>query len=151
MTNEIIAKANIELQIRALDWRHSIQLAGDLLTKNGYTTNDYTVEMILVVEDLGPYIVVAPGIALAHSRPATSVIKTGLSLITLAEPVPFGSEENDPVDIVFGLCATDNASHILIISRLVEYLDDEVNLEFLRCCTDVYDVWRAINRIDQGV
>lgn len=151
MTNEIIAKANIELKVRAQDWRHAMQLAGDLLTKNGYTTEEYTHEMIHAVETLGPYIVVAPGIALAHSRPAPSVIKTGLSLTTLVEPVNFGSEENDPVEIVFGLCATDSNNHIQIISRLVEFLDNEENIKFLKRCTDSSDVWLAINRVEEGV
>ena len=151
MTNEIIAKANIELNVMAQDWRHAIQLAGNLLSQNGYTSEDYTREMIHAVETLGPYIVVAPGIALAHSRPAPSVIKTGLSLTTLVEPVNFGSEENDPVEIVFGLCATDNNNHIQIISRLVEYLDNEENLVFLKHSTDVNNVWRAINRVEEGV
>ncbi|MGR7464320.1 PTS sugar transporter subunit IIA [Klebsiella aerogenes] len=151
MTNEIIAKANIALNVRVQDWRHAMQLAGNLLNHNGYTTEAYTREMINAVETLGPYIVVAPGIALAHSRPAPSVIKTGLSLTTLVEPINFGSEENDPVEIVFGLCATDSNNHIQIISRLVEYLDNEENLEFLKHSTDVNDVWRAINRIEEGV
>lgn len=151
MTNEIIAKANIDLKVRAHDWRHAMQLAGDLLSQNGYTTEAYTQEMIQAVETLGPYIVVAPGIALAHSRPAPSVIKTGLSLTTLVEPISFGSEENDPVEIVFGLCATDSNSHIQIISRLVEFLDDEENLEYLKYSTDVNDVWKAVNRVEEGV
>lgn len=151
MTKEIIAKTNIELKVRAQDWRHAMQLAGNLLSQNGYTTEVYTREMIQAVETLGPYIVVAPGIALAHSRPAPSVILTGLSLTTLVEPIHFGSEENDPVEIVFGLCATDSNNHIQIISRLVEFLDDEENLEFLKRSTDVDDVWRAINRVEEGV
>lgn len=151
MTNEIIAKTNIELKVRARDWRHAMQIAGNLLSQNGYTTRDYTQEMIHAVETLGPYIVVAPGIALAHSRPAPSVIKTGLSLTTLVEPVSFGSEENDPVEIVFGLCATDSNNHIRIISRLVEFLDNEKNLDFLKRCTDSNEVWHAINRIEEGV
>lgn len=151
MTNDIISEANIELKVRANDWRHAIQLAGDLLTRGGHTTDEYTQEMIHAVETLGPYIVVAPGIALAHSRPAPSVIKTGLSLTTLVEPINFGSEENDPVEIVFGLCATDSNNHIQIISRLVEFLDSEENIEFIKRCTDRRDVYLAINRVEEGV
>ncbi|HFK7187516.1 PTS sugar transporter subunit IIA [Serratia odorifera] len=151
MTNDIISKANIELKARAQNWRHAIQLVGGLLTENGYTTEDYTNEMIHAVETLGPYIVVAPGIALAHSRPAPSVIKTGLSLVTLVGPINFGSEENDPVELVFGLCATDSNSHIQIISRLVQFLDNDENIEFLKRCTDSGDVWLAINRLEEGI
>ena len=151
MTNDIVSEANIELKVRAQDWRHAIRIAGELLCKNHYATAAYTEEMIEAVETLGPYIVVAPGLALAHSRPAPSVTKTGLSLTTLAEPIPFGSEENDPVEIVFALCATDSNSHIEIISRLVAFLDDEENIEFLKHCTDRREVYLAINRVEEGV
>lgn len=145
---EIIPVKNIQLKITANDWQQAIRAAGELLISGQYTTEDYTQEMIEAVETLGPYIVVAPGLALAHSRPAPSVLKTGLSLVTLAEPVCFGSEENDPVDIVFALCATDNHSHIQIISQLVQFLDDEQNIALLKNATDVHTLYLAINHVE---
>lgn len=150
MINEIIPGKNIQLKITVADWRQAITAAGQLLVAGDYTTEAYTQEMIHAVETLGPYIVVAPGLALAHSRPAPSVLKTGLSLVTLAEPVNFGSEENDPVDIVFGLCATDNQNHIQIISQLVQFLDDQSNIELLKNCTDINTLYLAINNNEQG-
>ncbi|MBU9843653.1 PTS sugar transporter subunit IIA [Rahnella ecdela] len=151
MINEIISRENINLQINAKDWRAAITAAGNLLVTGGYTTPSYTEEMIAAVETLGPYIVVAPGIALAHSRPAASVLKTGISLATLATPINFGSEENDPVSIVFGLCATDNNSHINIISQLVNFLDGDNSALFLQKSQNIEDVYLAINNVNQGV
>lgn len=151
MINEIISRENINLQINAKDWRAAMTAAGNLLVTGGYTTPSYTEEMIAAVETLGPYIVVAPGIALAHSRPAPSVLKTGISLATLASPINFGSEENDPVSIVFGLCATDNNSHINIISQLVNFLDGDDSALFLQKSQSIEDVYLAINNVNQGV
>lgn len=151
MINEIISRENINLQINAKDWRAAMTAAGNLLVTGGYTTPSYTEEMIAAVETLGPYIVVAPGIALAHSRPAPSVLKTGISLTTLASPINFGSEENDPVSIVFGLCATDNNSHINIISQLVNFLDGDNSTLFLQESQSIEDVYQAINNVNQGV
>jgi PTS system ascorbate-specific IIA component len=54
----------------AADWRAAVRLAGDALVASGATTPAYTDEMVATVEQLGPYIVIAPGIALAHSRPS---------------------------------------------------------------------------------
>lgn len=150
MVNEIIPGQNIQLKTAAADWRQAICAAGDLLVAGGYTTPDYTREMIEAVETLGPYIVVAPGLALAHSRPAASVLKTGLSLVTLATPVNFGSEENDPVHIIFGLCATDNHSHIQMLSQLVEFLDEPQSIALLASATDVNTLYLAINHVKQG-
>jgi len=148
MMSEIIPSQNIQLKTAVTDWRQAIRAVGNLLVSGGYTTSDYTEEMIHAVETLGPYIVVAPGLALAHSRPAESVLKTGLSLVTLVRPVNFGSEENDPVDIVFGLCATDNQSHIQIISQLVQFLDDSQNIALLKNTTDINTLYLAINHVE---
>lgn len=148
--SEIISKKNIRLKVRVNDWRQAMTAAGRLLESEGYTMADYTREMIEAVETYGPYIVVAPGIALAHSRPAPSVLKTGLSLVTLVDPVSFGSEENDPVFIVLGLCAISNNDHLEMISRLVEFLDNEDNIELLKSSSRIDDVYFAMNNIEQG-
>ena len=67
---------------------------------------------------------IAPGIALAHGRPSEAVIEIGLSLVTLAEPMVFGNQANDPVRLVIGLCATDHGSHIDIMAELASFLGD---------------------------
>ena len=74
---------------------------------------------------VGPYIVIAPGIALAHSRPSPAVLRAGISLVTLLEPVAFGHRENDPVRLVIGLAAVDEEGHITALSTLAEFLSDE--------------------------
>jgi len=148
--DEIIARENICLRVAASDWRQAITAAGELLVASQYSFPSYIMEMISAVESLGPYIVVAPGIAFAHSRPGPAVIKTGISMVTLMQPVCFGHEENDPVQVVFALCATDKNSHIHLLVRLVNYLDDEESLSFLKQCADAEQVYRAINHAKPG-
>ena len=40
--------------------------------------------MIRMIEEHGPYVVIAPGLALAHARPGPEVLADGLSVVTLA-------------------------------------------------------------------
>jgi PTS system ascorbate-specific IIA component len=87
--------------------------------------------MIQAFEELGPYMVVAPGIALAHGRPSESVLATGLSLVTLSTPVVFGSPSNDPVSLVIGLAAVDHDSHIDLMAGLSELLMSNESVNFL--------------------
>jgi PTS system ascorbate-specific IIA component len=115
----------------AADWRAAVRLAGDALAASGATTPAYTDEMVATVEQLGPYIVIAPGIALAHSRPSPAVLRAGISLVTLLEPVAFGHRENDPVRLVIGLAAADEEGHITALSTLAEFLSDEKRREGL--------------------
>ena len=105
--SEVIEARNIKLNVDASDWRDSMVKSGQLLVDSDYITKDYIDLTIKCVEENGPYIVIIPGLALSHSRPDVSVNKTGLSLITLSKPVCFDCD-NDPVDIVLTLAATDD-------------------------------------------
>ncbi|WP_089140070.1 PTS sugar transporter subunit IIA [Vibrio rumoiensis] len=145
MSKEIIEKRNIFLDAVANDWKEAISVSGKLLEDSKYITKEYTKEMIQAVEDIGPYIVVAPYIAFAHSRPSKSVLKTGISIATLKEPVVFGHEENDPVKIIFGLCATDKTAHIDMLSDLCEFLDDESAVDTICACKTVDELYNKIN------
>src|SRR5689334_16584485 len=95
--SEILSVEAVRLGETAADWRAAVRLAGDALVASGATTSAYTDEMVATVEQLGPYIVLAPGIALAHARPSPAVSRAGMSLVTLRRPVPFGHRQNDPV------------------------------------------------------
>lgn len=146
MINEIITRECISVNDRAITWREAIKSAGVLLVEGGYASDDYINEMIAAVETLGPYIVIAPGLALAHSRPSPSVKSTGLSLITLADPIEFGSEHNDPVSVVFALCALNHDDHLDMLSQLSTYLGEDDSIEFLKDCSDVDEIYQQINQ-----
>jgi PTS system ascorbate-specific IIA component len=100
-------------------------MAGDLLVASGRTTPEYTKQMIDALVEHGPYMVIAPGIALVHGRPSEAVLETGLSLVTLAQPVVFGNQANDPVRLVIGLCAFDHSSHLGLMQELATFLMDD--------------------------
>jgi PTS system ascorbate-specific IIA component len=85
-----------------------------------------------VMDELGPYCVIAPGIALLHARPEDGVIRSCLGLVTLEKPVVFGHSTNDPVDLAFVLGALDKQNHIRALAQLAEYLSQETFLNGLR-------------------
>lgn len=117
---------------RATNWREAIGLAGQGLVVRGAVTPKYIDEMIATVEEHGPYIVIAPGIALAHARPSAAVIRPALALATLEHPVDFGSQNNDPVDTVFALAATDPNSHLELMAALAGVLGAPSQMSLLR-------------------
>lgn len=120
-----LTETAVSTRVRVADWREALRLAGEGLVRSGATTPQYTDEMIAAVEELGPYIVIAPGIAIGHARPSSAVLTTGLSLVTLETPVEFGNRANDPVALVIGLAATDHNGHLGTMSALATVLSDE--------------------------
>ena len=131
LVNKALGEGSILLQQSARSWRECFVLAGNALVESNRATAAYTQEMIQAFEELGPYMVIAPGIALAHGRPSAAVLETGLSLVTLSEPVAFGSANNDPVRLVIGLAAVDHDSHIDLMAALSELLMDETKVNIL--------------------
>lgn len=121
----LLPDSAIRIGARVADWRAAVRAAGDALVASGATTDAYTDEMISTVETLGPYIVIAPGIALAHSRPSPAVHRAGMCLVTLAQPVEFGHRTNDPVSLVVGLAAPDDEGHVSALATLADFLTDE--------------------------
>ena len=114
----------------------AIELVGELLVASGKATNSYVQSMLEAVEKFGPYIVIAPGIALAHGKPSNEVIETGLSLLVLESAIEFQHSQNDPVQLVFGLAATDHDSHIELMADLAQFLSDHERVNSLLTCSD---------------
>ncbi|HET9345795.1 MAG TPA: PTS sugar transporter subunit IIA [Candidatus Limnocylindrales bacterium] len=142
--SDLLSIKAVRIGASAQDWRSAVRLAGDALATSGATAPPYTDEMIATVEQLGPYIVIAPGIALAHSRPSAAVRHAGISLVTLAQPVNFGHRTNDPVRLVVGLAAPDEEGHVTALSTLAEFLSDEASREGLIGAASPEEVMRLV-------
>ncbi|WP_432042558.1 PTS sugar transporter subunit IIA [Streptomyces cadmiisoli] len=121
---DLLSLSAVRLDVDAADWRAAIRAAGQALTDDGISTAEYTSQMLANVEDNGPYIVIAPGLAFAHARPSPAVLRTGMSWIRLARPVPFGHDTNDPVGLVVALAATDSSAHTEALGALARALSD---------------------------
>nr|WP_231708757.1 PTS sugar transporter subunit IIA [Arthrobacter sp. zg-Y20] len=119
------AVCSIATKATAANWRDAIRLAGEGLVAGGAATDEYTAQMIDAVEVHGPYIVIAPGIALAHARPSEAVLQGGLSWVSLEQPVEFGHSKNDPVSLVIGLAAVDHTTHIDVLRALAGVLSQK--------------------------
>lgn len=114
--------AAIAVGVEVPDWRSAIRAAGALLTSRGIAEPRYTDAMIATAEELGPYIVIAPGLAMPHSRPEHGALRSGMALVTLRAPVEFGNPANDPVQVVLALAAADSTQHLTVLAELAPAL-----------------------------
>jgi PTS system ascorbate-specific IIA component len=126
-----LPEAAIQFRAIALDWTHAVDLAANLLVASGRAAPEYSEHCVSALTQLGPYQVIAPGLALIHAQTSSAVFETGLSLLTLAEPIEFGHESNDPVRLLFGIAAVDHDSHLELLAELGDFLQDSSNVNFL--------------------
>lgn len=117
----IIDKSKMRVQVEAADWKEAILASGAILEEIGSITHEYTENMIRAVEELGPYMVIMPGFAIAHAAPCPAVLKEDLALITLKEGVNFGSP-NDPVNLILCVACIDRESHMRALQTVAEAL-----------------------------
>lgn len=138
--SDSFGEGSILIKDSVVDRNQAISIAGELLVTSQRAKPEYVDSMLEAIEKFGPYIVIAPGIALAHGKPSEAVIATGLSLLMIREPVEFKHSQNDPVQLVFGLAATDHESHIEVMAELAEFLSDSESVNSLLTCSNIEQI-----------
>ena len=109
----------------------AIKKAAELLFESGYITKEYIDAMLETYKVNGAYIVIAPKFAMPHARPENGVIKSGFSILTLKEGVNFGSKDNDPVELIIGLAASNSDKHIEVIQKITEIFSNKEKTELI--------------------
>ena len=135
LLQDLLSEDNVSFRYPAETWEDVIRHGGQLMVDAGFTDPTYTEAMIDGVRDMGPYIVLAPGLAMPHARPEMGAKQVGAALVTLEKPIDFGSPENDPVSVAIFLCAPNKDEHIQLLTDIAtlfedeEFLDAAVNFE----------------------
>ncbi len=132
---ELLRPSLVAVDVVAKDWQEAIIACGQLLLADNAIEERFTNAMIRVTREFGPYIVVAPGIALPHAYPEDGVIKPSMALVKLKAPVNFGNKDNDPVWLLVALAAVDTQQHLGGLADLANVLRDETNINELKKCT----------------
>lgn len=119
---ELLPKERITFQESVADWREAIQVASKSLQQEGYISRNYQHAMIENIEKLGPYIVIAPGIALPHASVDDGAYRVGMSLLRLDKTVSFSSKAKDQVKLIIVLASIDSYTHINALSQLTNLI-----------------------------
>jgi len=146
----ILNNGSFALGTDASDWKDAVKKGVDLLVKAGAAEERYYDGILKMVEEHGPYFVISPGVAMPHARPELGGLKTGFALVTLKNPVKFGHESNDPVDIVLCICAKEASDmNEEVILNAVTLFDDEHAVCALRRAKNADDLALIFDGIEE--
>lgn len=149
-TEHILSRDAIAVNVEVQDWKAAVKVGTDLLVAAGTIEPRYCDEIIRSTEELGPYYLLAPGLAMPHARPEGGVIDNSFSLVTLKNAVNFGDPDNDPIDILITLAATDaKTQNEEAIVQVVTIFDDDATVAALREATTVEQVRTILHRIQE--
>jgi mannitol/fructose-specific phosphotransferase system IIA component (Ntr-type) len=142
---ELITPDKVAVGVSVENWREAICVAGDLLIQCGAVKPEYTAAMIRMAEELGPYIVIAPGIAIPHARPEEGALKVAFVVVQLEPPVPFGNAQNDPVVLEIAFCSPDSNGHVILLSKIARAIGQNGFLERIKSARSPDELVAAFN------
>ncbi|TQQ23889.1 PTS sugar transporter subunit IIA [Vibrio cholerae] len=144
MLSELITSDVIRIYPNAADWKDAVQKSCQALIDNGAVEPRYVDAIFCSHEELGPYYVVGPSMAMPHARPEDGVNRLSLAITVIQQGVHFDSEGNDPVKMLVTLAATDSESHVGAIAQLAELFMNEEHVEQICNAQTIEDVLAVI-------
>lgn len=122
------------------DWRDAIRAACAPLVADGTIQKEYVSYIIEKVEELGPYIVIAPEICIPHAERGRGVNRTAMCFMRSETPVRFHEDGEHDARIFVVLAAADDEEHIQNLMELSERLSDEETVAKLLAATTPEDL-----------
>jgi mannitol operon transcriptional antiterminator len=144
MLKDLLVPPHIQFVEEVDDWKNAIRTAAQPLLHHGYITNEYVEAMIENVIEMGPYIVIVPGVALPHARPERGVKKLGMSFLKIKNGCLFSEKEEHRAYMVIVLAAVDHDTHLKALSQLAKLLGNKDDLNLLFSADSVEDVLALI-------
>ena len=141
--SDILTVENILLNQSAETWEEAVIKGGEILLHNGYVSKKYVDSLAENIKKYGSYVVISEGIALPHSKTDNAVLKTGMSLVTLKEPVIFPGDKK--VSIILSFSSFDMNEHFTALSDLNELIFGHEFFENIMKARYPKDVIRYIN------
>lgn len=126
-------------------WENAIESVAKPLIESNHITLSYKDAMISNINRLGSYMILAPGIAMPHSRPEDGVNENGLSLLILKNEVLF--PEDQKAWLILCLAAKSSDSHIDMIEAIAELLSDDELLLKIKNATNVEEIQKLLKNI----
>ncbi len=120
----LIKESNVQILEGASDWKEAVCQSVAPLERDGSVTESYKEAIIENVEQLGPYICIAPHVALPHARPEQGAVKSQIAVTLFRREVDF-NREDAKASLFISLAAADSESHLDALMQITDILQDE--------------------------
>lgn len=132
MVKDVLLDKLVEVEVDVDSWQDCIQHLGGMLVREKKIEPGFIDSMIQTVYELGPYMILLPGIAFFHGKPGSSVHEPCLSFVTLKKEVAFKEFDNQQVQCAFAFGAVDSDSHMQMLMQVAKLLQDEEFIELVK-------------------
>ena len=131
MLQELIARDRVAFAESFTSWEEAVSAAAQPLIRDGAIEQEYVDAIIACIKEYGPYIVIAPDIALPHAKGGVGVKETSIAFLKVKQPVHFSDSAEHDARLLFVLASVDDNAHLDMLQKLVDVLSDEAFVERL--------------------
>ena len=136
----LLKAENVQILDHAADWKEAIIQSVLPLEKGGFVTEEYKQAVVANVEEFGPYICIAPHVAMPHARPEQGALQTQVAVTLFREEVSF-EREDARANLFIALAATDSNRHLEALMQISELLQDEEKAEAMLHAADAAELY----------
>ena len=140
---ELLEPSSVSFHSAPIEWRTSVAMAAQPLIRADKIASSYVEAMIKIVEEFGPYMILAPGVILLHAKPSDGVNSLCFSLLVQSAGIDFGGDLGR-VYVVFVLGAVDNQSHLTALFQLSNLIHKPGFVEAMRETSHSADALQTI-------
>lgn len=142
MKQAVLSKANILLDIDAMDQQQSIILAGSVLVKNGYVNQSYINAMLEREKISCSYI--GNQVAIPHGihQSDTAINYSGIVVLQSKQGIDY---EGNLVHIIIGIAGKDG-QHLDILSNIAIKIADQENVNKMINANSVDDIYAVLTQ-----
>lgn len=124
MLRELIEDGLFDICNEVVDWEEAVRRSIRPLVRHGDVEPEYADVIIRNVRRFGPYIAVAPDIALPHAEDELHVLRSSSCFVKFNHPVSFGTDEMNgeekTASLFFALSSEDEMRHLKNLRGLTE-------------------------------
>ncbi len=124
-------KGRITFVDTSMQWEEAIRQSASVLLQDESISQQYVDTIIEKTHEFGAYMMIIPGLVLAHAKPEDGVYNVDVSMTIFSEPVLFSEEEK--ANIILTLATEDQEKHLNILKDIMDIFAEmeESDLNFI--------------------
>jgi ascorbate PTS system EIIA or EIIAB component len=142
---QLIAADRVQFAEKFDSWEDAVRVGAGPLLRDGAIEDSYVGSMIDCINKYGPYIVIAPDVAMPHAQGGgAGVNETCMAFMKVEQPVHFSDSPEHDARLLFVLASLDSDSHLDMLQAMVEEISDEEFLANLLKVKNLHELKKLI-------
>ncbi|MGC9267050.1 BglG family transcription antiterminator [Listeria ivanovii] len=133
----------IELENYCPTWRQAIKIGTKCLEDLQVVEPSYHEKIMENLKMYGPYMVIAPGVVIAHAGASDGVLMDGLGVTVIEDGILFYDRYEEPVHVIFTLALKTKEAHLLV-EQLMKLALDEERIKKIRMASSKRDIYHYV-------